>query len=551
MDTAPDPYAGLPPAMIETAVAAADWIIILPVLLGMLGAALMVMLRRSQPWQMPFSLLVVGAILVCDLQLFGRVLQTGPFTMTMGKWLPPFGISFTAEMLGVGFALAAAVVTLVVLAYAQVDTREAEQRKGFYPLVLLMLAGVHGAFLTGDFFNLYVWFEVILISSFGLMVLSGREQVLDAAVKYGILNFVGTTLFLLALGFLNGILGTLNMADIAMRSPDAPAGPMLAVAALLLLAFGIKSAAFPVNAWLPASYHTPPAAISALFAGLLTKVGVYALLKSLVLLLPGSLGALQPLIAVIAIATLIVAPLGAIAETNLRRALGFLVIGGIGAVLMGLALGNLRGIAGAAAYGAYAMFAMAAFYLVAGLVEKITGTHDTRGMGGLYATNPILAILFLALVFVAAGTPPLLGFWPKLILVEAAWEQSGIAQDGAVFDGLALAMLVALLLNALLTLIAGTRLWAHVFWRSGREGAMSELHNDRLRHLTSRERWLALLPTGALVGFIALLGLMPNLFIDASRIAASDLLAPERYIQSVGLAPDTRATAQEEPGEVQ
>ena len=181
---------------------------------------------------------------------------------------------------------------------------------------------------------------------------------------------------------------------------------MAAIAAILLLAFGIKAAAFPLNAWLPASYHTPPAAVSALFAGLLTKVGAYAMLRALVVLLPASRDLLEPALVAIAIGTLLIAPLGAIAETNLRRSIGFLVIGGVGAILAGIAIPSLAGVSGAGLYVFHAILTMTAFYLVAGLVERATGATDTRHMGGLYAASAPLSILFLLLVFATAGVPP-------------------------------------------------------------------------------------------------------------------------------------------------
>lgn len=181
------------------------------------------------------TLAVILAVLVCDALLFNRVMQSGPLSMTMGKWLPPFGISFTADVLGASFALAGAVATLCVVLYLRGDTPEAAVRDSVYPLVLLLLAGVTGAFLTGDLFNLYVWFEVMLIASFGLIVLAGHPLQLDAAVKYGILNFLATTLFLMGLGLLYGLLGTLNMADIVGAAARADAAPLTAIGALFAL----------------------------------------------------------------------------------------------------------------------------------------------------------------------------------------------------------------------------------------------------------------------------------------------------------------------------
>ena len=509
---------GLPPAMIDTVTLAADWVIVLPIVLALLGAALLLMLRGSRGLSFMFTSMTVVGIIACETSLLLRVAEAGPLSMTMGKWLPPFGISFTADVFGAGFALAASSVTLIVLFYAEGDRPADAAGDGFHSLVLLLLAGVTGSFLTGDLFNLYVWFEVMLIASFGLIVIGGRPIQLDGAVKYGFLNFLATTIFLAALGLTYGLLGTLNMADIMRVAPTANTAAMTGIAALLLLAFGMKAAAFPVNAWLPASYHTPPAVVSALMAGLLTKVGIYALLRTLAMLLPASRDILEPVLAIVAIATLLVAPLGAIAETNLRRAIGFVVIGGIGTVMVGIAIPSQSGIGGAGLYIFHAMLTMTALYLVAGLVEKQTGETDSRRMGGLYAGSSPLSILFLLLVLAAAGVPPFLGFWPKLLLLNA-----GLAQGGWL-GGL---MVAGLLANAVLTLIAGTRLWAHIFWRSA---------PTRPPVVAVSSTQISLFATGLLVAAILAAGLWPNALFEAVRIAAADMIDPARYVAAVGLA---------------
>lgn len=513
----------LPRAMIEVATTASEWVIILPIILALMGASLLLMLRNSRGGQAGFALLIVLAIIVCEVELLLRTLESGPQTMTMGKWLPPFGISFTADVMGAAFALAGAVVTFVVLIYVQSDIATREVKYGFHSLVLLLLAGVTGSFLTGDLFNLYVWFELMLIASFGLMIMGGRKIQLDGAIKYGFLNFLATAFFLVALGYLYGLLGTLNMADIAVLARGAPAAPMTAIAALLLLAFGMKAAAFPVNAWLPASYHTPDAAVSALFGGLLTKVGAYALLRTLIMILPESRDIMDPVITTLAVITLIVSPLGALSQTNLRRAIGFLLIGGIGSILAGLALASLRGVAGATIYAFHSILTISALYLVAGLVERVTKETDTRLMGGVYTASSPLSILFLVLVFAVAGLPPFLGFWPKMLLIEA-----GLGEGSTI-------LVVAIVLNSLLTTIAGSRLWAHIFWRAGREGEHSEQPNDRLQPLNTKDKWQALAPTAVLVALIVWFGLQPNMIIDAGRTAAADLLFSERYIASTGI----------------
>ncbi|UJW85488.1 proton-conducting transporter transmembrane domain-containing protein [Devosia sp. SL43] len=506
----------LPVAMIDTLTSAADWVIVLPIVLALLGAAALLLLRGWGRLSFIFAALIVVGIIACETSLLLRVAETGPLSMTMGKWLPPFGISFAADVFGAAFALAAAVVTLIVLAYAEADRPTEAAGDGFHSLVLLLLAGVTGSFLTGDLFNLYVWFEVMLIASFGLMVIGGRAIQLDGAVKYGFLNFLATTIFLLALGLLYGLLGTLNMADIMRVAPAANPVAMAAVAALLLLAFSMKAAAFPLNAWLPASYHTPPAVVSALMAGLLTKVGAYALLRVLVIVLPASRDLLEPVLVAIAIATLLIAPLGAIAETNLRRAIGFLVIGGIGSVLAGISMPSTEGLGGAGLYIFHAMLTMTALYLVAGLIERQTGETDSRRTGGLYAASASISMLFLILVLATAGMPPFLGFWPKLLLLQA-----GIGEGG----WLGAVMVVALLVNAVLTLIAGTRLWSHIFWRTA-PNPPPAVGSAGLR----------MVATGALVALIVAVGLWPNPMFEAVRLGTADLVDPARYVAAVGLA---------------
>jgi len=530
LDNIAKPELELPVAMLDTATSIADWSIIFPVVIALMGGALLAMIRHSRGSQIGFSLLAVLAIIGVEAELLYRVIVNGPIAMTMGNWLPPFGISFVADAMSVGFALTAAFVTLVVLIYFQAEIVPRETRHGFYPLVMLLLAGVTGAFLTGDLFNLYVWFEVMLIASFGLMIIGGRKIQLDGAIKYGFLNFLATTFFLVGLGYLYGLLGTLNMADISLVAPLANPAAMTAIAAIFFLAFAMKAAAFPVNAWLPASYHTPDAAVSALFGGLLTKVGAYVLLRVLIALLPEQRDVFDPIITIIAILTLITAPLGAIAQTNLRRALGFFVIGGIGAILAGIAAPSIKGVSGATFYVFHAMLTMSAFYLVAGLVERVTQATDTRQMGGVYASNSLLSIMFLILVFAAAGLPPFLGFWPKLLLTEAALQQSDWWLAGAI------------LINSILTSIAGTRLWAHIFWRNGREGKKSEVKNDRLRALKPKENRFALGASVALVLVIIIIGIKPNIVFQSATIAAKGLLQTTTYITAVGLELPTSVT---------
>jgi len=521
-------------AMTTGPVAASDYLIVLPVVICFIfGAGLLMMRKRTgrQPWVAIPGLALLFSV---DLALLAKVATEGTQTMMMGGWKPPFGIAFTVDLMGALFVAVTGFVALACGIYAVASISPTERRYGFYPFLFLMIGGVSGAFLTGDIFNLYVWLEVLLIGSFGLLILGSEHEQLDGATKYCFLNLVGTTLFLITTAYLYGVFGTLNMADIMRVASTANPAAMAGVAALLMLAFGMKAAAFPVNAWLPASYHTPPAAISALFAGLLTKVGAYAMLRALVVVLPASRDMLEPALAWIAIATLVIAPLGAIAETNLRRAIGFIVIGGIGAVLSGLAMPSLNGVAGSGLYIFHAILTMTALYMVAGLVEKTTGQTDTRRMGGLYAASVPLSVLFILMVLASAGVPPFLGFWPKLLLLEA-----GLAQGvtGTAPGWLGTAMVLALLINAVLTLIAGTRIWAHIFWRSGPEGQGSEHASIALAPFDNRGK-IALGATTFLVAGIVLAGIWPGPLMAGISEGAADIVDPARYVAATGLAGD-------------
>ena len=494
--------------MIAHATSLADWIVVLPVLLCLAGAAVLVVLRGQlslQPW---ICLAVLLLVLICDGVLAQRVLMDGPVAMTMGKWLPPFGISFAADAAGAAFAATAALVGFAVVLSLMTEASTAALRDGLYPLILLLLAGVSGAVLTGDLFNLYVWFEVMLAAAFGLLVLGGGPLQLDGAIKYGVLNLLATAMFLAALGLLYGQLGTLNMADVIGAAAKADPLTLTTTAGLLALAFATKAAGFPVNTWLPASYHAPPPAVSALLGGMLTKVGVYAVLRVLVMLLPAERVTLAPAVTVVAVATMLFGPLSAIGETNLRRAIGFLLIGGIGLALSG-ALAP-EAVDGAIAYALHAMLTITALYLAAGAIEATTGASDMREMGGLYAANSTLSIVVFILLLAVAGVPPFLGFWPKLLLLQGFFTAGNW---GLVF---------AILSSSLLSLIAAARIWSRIFWRP----ATQPIHS-------------ASLSGGAILigGTVILLSLAPNLLLLFGDAAARGLVDPARYIAAVGLAP--------------
>ncbi|MDU0311341.1 Na+/H+ antiporter subunit D [Rhizobium sp. 10PS4] len=518
---APTATVDLSAALITAPVPIGHWLAILPVAHCITFGAVLLMLRgypRLQAW---LAIPGLAALALIDAALLAKVAADGPLTMVMGRWLPPFGIAFTVDLFGALMAFTAALAALAGGIYALVDIGESGRRYGFFPLLMLLMAGVTGAFLTGDIFNLYVWFEVLLISSFGLIILGSEREQIDGALKYAVLNLIATTLFLVGVGILYAAFGTLNMADIAAKAGDLRGtAPLMTLASLFLLAFGMKAAAFPVNFWLPAAYHTPRIVVSALFAGLLTKVGIYALIRVMVMLLPMERQELSLVIALAAAATIVVGALGALAENDIRRLFGYVVISGIGNMLAGVALGGLGGISGAVFYALHSMVLMTALYLAAGEIARRGGSFSLSALGGLYRQSGGFTALSLALFLAACGLPPFSGFWPKVILVKASLDL------GAWW------LAASILVGGFLTTIAFGRLFLLAYWRPAPIAPTPiALSSTTLR--SPRARWHTGLPLAALTALVVGFGILPEQLLALSQSAAAGLADPQAYLHSV------------------
>jgi multicomponent Na+:H+ antiporter subunit D len=491
------------------------WLVVLPVVLCITIGAALAAIRKRIHLHAPLAIATLALLAIIDVALLYRVATQGPMTMVMGRWLPPFGIAFTVDVLGALLALTAALVSLAGAVFALSDIDANRRRYGFYPFLLFLMAGVSGAFLTGDIFNLYVWFEVLLISSFGLIVLGGEREQIDGAMKYGLLNLVATTLFLIAVAYTYAIFGTLNMADIASKvARQSSALPLMTLTTLFLAAFGMKAAAFPVNFWLPASYHTPRITVSALFAGLLTKVGVYAMFRVLVMLMPGALETLAPLVGTVAILTMLAGSVGAIAQSDLRRALGYWVIAGIGVMLSGLAIGGVQAVGASVFYMLHSMVVMTALYFLAGLMAIRANGFDLKGAGGLWKSSPLLSAIGLCLILSVAGLPPFSGFWPKAMLVSAALEKSHWW------------LAAAILLSGFLITFAGGRVFLFAFWR------VSPVEVEPARLPVMSVAALTVLTAASVAA-----GLWPEPLAVLAKSAAYGLYDPETYIRSVFTEP--------------
>ena len=322
-------------------------LLIAPVLLPLLLGILSLLLWHHVRAQRVIAVAGTGLLTLLSLRLLIGIYRHGIQVVHLGNWEAPFGISLAADLLGAIMVVLASITGFAIALYSVGANERQRERFGYYPLVHILIMGVNGAFLTGDIFNLYVWFEVMLMSSFVLLALGGEKPQIEGGVKYMALNFFSSVIFLTAVGLLYGVMGTLNLADLAVKVRGTESTGMLVVIGCLFLAsFGIKAAIFPLFFWLPASYHTPPPAVSGLFAGLLTKVGVYAMIRLFTLIFTPDLVHLHGLILGLAALTMVTGVLGAAAQFEFRRILSFHIVSQIGYMILGLGLFTPLALAG-------------------------------------------------------------------------------------------------------------------------------------------------------------------------------------------------------------
>jgi len=493
------------------------WLLALPFLIPIVAGLLALVARGRVRLARAIGLLGCVALLLVTVGIFIVVVRHGPVAAQMGNWPAPFGITLVADRLSAAMLLVAAVVGISVAVFGLADIDRRRERLGYQGFFQLLLAGVCGSFVTGDLFNLYVWFEVMLIASFALLVLGGERLQLDGGIKYVALNLVSTLLMLTAIGLVYGLTGTLNMAALhgAMAEVQQPAA-INALALLLIGAFGIKAALFPLFFWLPASYHVPPVTVTAVFAGLLTKVGVYALIRTFTLIFPADLALAHELLLAMALLTMLTGVLGAAAQYEFRRILAFHIISQIGFLVLGLALFSPLALAGCIFYMVHNIVAKTNLLLISGTARRMAGSFELAQIGGLYRASPLLAALFFIAAFSLAGFPPLSGFWAKLLLVIASLEQA------------AYWVVAVLLVTGALTLFSMSKIWAGAFWKPHPGDGPRPLGA-----LGAAERVQRLAPAVFLVLVTLALGLFPQPMIAFSQAAAQELLNPAGYIEVV------------------
>lgn len=399
--------------------------IIFPILLPALMASIMVIGARHD--LVLARILSLGScVLLLGLSIGLLVLASGGETQTyaLGSWPAPFGIVLVLDRLSALMLVLTSVLALVVMLFA-VGGSDA-RGKHFHVLYQFELMGINGAFLTGDFFNLFVFFEILLIASYGLMVHGGGAERIKAGVQYVVVNILGSTLFLIAVGMIYSVTGTLNMADLALRVPEVGIGDQALLhtgALLLLLVFAVKAALVPLHFWLPGTYANAPAPVAALFA-IMTKVGAYCIIRLYILAFGADAGdsawLAAPWLLPAALVTLVLGISGVLAARRLRQLASFAVIGSLGTLLTAVALFTPAALSAALYYLLHSTLAGASLFLIADLVAQRRPAGDAIVAGPLFQHRGGLAVSFFIAAIAIAGMPPLSGFVGKLLILDAA-----------------------------------------------------------------------------------------------------------------------------------
>jgi multicomponent Na+:H+ antiporter subunit D len=487
--------------------------LLFPIILPFFFAIIMMFLQKKVYVQRALTLLGLGITSICSFLLLLTVHREGIQTVTFGNWPAPFGITMVSDYVSALLVLTTSVIVFFIVWFGfPIITKERESFF-YYPGILFITTGVNGAFTTGDIFNLFVFFEVLLISSYLLIVLGGEKNQLRESFKYILINVISSALFVITVAFLYSVVGTLNMADIAQKITEiGQPGIITTIAVLFLVVFGLKAAIFPLYFWLPGSYSAAPIPVLALFGALLTKVGIYAITRTYTLFFVGDIGFTHELLAILAILTILAGSIGALAHFDVKQIIIYNIVIAVGVILFAVAQLNETALTGAMFYLVHDMLIKAALFMLIGVIIYLTGTSNLRKMGGLIKRFPTLGWFYLIAVFGLAGIPPLSGFVGKLLIIQGGFEAD------AVFT----TMIV--LLSTIVVLLSAIRIFIYAFW--GEEKPLQAAVNNQ----TYKAQ---LIPTIVLVLLTVAYGVGAEWIMPFMEGAASVLANPEQYIDVV------------------
>jgi len=447
--------------------------------------------------------------LIVSLSLIPRVLEH-PVIVSIGGWRPPFCINLVAGPVGILFSTLIALVGLLVSIYALDYIKEGAEEK-YHMLYLLLLTGATGVVLTGDIFNLFVFFEILCISSYSLVAYTGDKPGIESAVKYLIQGAIGSSLLLIGIGLLYGLFGTLNMADIARNiksvSPISVFVPMV----LIITGLGVEAAIFPLNAWLPDAHSSAPSSISAILSGIAIEVGLYAVVR-VIFTIFGASGMLM-FLALLGILTLLIGEMCAFSQNNVKRMLAYSSIGQIGLIVFALGIGTSGGVTGGLFQIIAHSLSKALLFLTVGYMIYRTGSMDISTFKGMGKRMPFTSLAFTIGAFSLVGLPPFVGFSSKFLIVQAALTKGEV-------------LFTVLIAFALL----GTVIEGAYFFRVVQ---VLYFKKEKTNHKSDEAPAIALIPIFILLALIIIIGIYPKLVTGVLNSAASELLNRMDYIRSV------------------
>ena len=497
-------------------------LITLPIIIPMLTAIICMFLHgrdiRLQRVVAAASALTSLGVGIC---IFSRVIDGETvLVFTASGWAAPFGIVLAADMLSAIMVTAVSLVSAACLYFSFVSLDSAREENYFYPVWFCIMMGVNGSFVTGDIFNLYVMIEIMLMASYVLCVLGCSHGQLRESFKYLIVNMLSSTVFVIALALLYGMMGTLNMADLAAKIATVEDQSLITVCAMIFfVVFGLKGAVFPLYFWLPRTYVEPPAPIAAMFGGVLTKVGVYSMLRVFTLIFVGNVSYTHNIILIVAALTMMLGVFGAVSQFNFKRILSIHIISQVGYMIMGLGLYTVWGLAGSILHIVHNMVVKTGLFLFEGATEEITGTGELKKMGGLLSKYPWLGWGFLAASMSLAGVPPLSGFFSKFVLLKASVEAGNYW------------IMAAALITGFFTLFSMVKIFFYTFWGEPKP----------LPEKAASINYAKLLPSCFVLVLVSVgLGVASQPVLDVVLRAANQLMNPEIYINAVMAVPGIR-----------
>ncbi|PLR92647.1 Na+/H+ antiporter subunit D [Bacillus sp. T33-2] len=486
-------------------------LLILPILIPLLTGISLIFFRKNIAANRGISLAGSLFTVAASVVLVDKVFHEGIQTLNVSNWEAPFGITLVSDTLSALLVLSTSIIAFACVLYSFWSIGEELERFYYYPVLQFLIVGVNGAFTTGDIFNLFVFFEVMLMSSYVLLVLGGTKIQLRESIKYILVNVISSALFVITVAYLYSVVGTLNMAHISVRiSQIGQPGIITVIAVLFLIVFGIKGAIFPLYFWLPGSYYAPSAPVMALFGALLTKVGVYSIMRTYTLFFYHDTGYTFGLLQILAVLTIVAGIIGAVAYWDIKNIIIYNVIIAIGVIAFGVSVSTEESLSGSIFYLIHDMIIKAALFMLIGIMIKITGTSNLRKISGLLRNYPGLGWTFFIAALALAGIPPLSGFPGKLLIVRSGFASGDYWGAGIV------------LMSSLFVLFSVMKIFINGFWGPVRA----------YEHKEAPVKWLLISPV-LLVTLAVMYGLGTEAVYPFISKAAETLTNPEIYINAV------------------